>query len=129
MLVLISFNWIQLVVNGYIWHIDITKPIIFQFFVQLTSFAVAILVAFYCFTTPIVPSVEEWFQSWPPKRVSIADDPYWNSQFMESKRVPFKCILDNSKDLDGKSKNTLCGLLALKGIFKIDHSKIGSHVI
>ena len=33
-----------------------TYDIIFQFFIHLTSFAVVILVKFYCFTSPFVPS-------------------------------------------------------------------------
>ena len=53
---------------------------IFQFFVHLTYFVVAILVKFYCFTNLFVPSLEVksmvpgW---WPPERVSIVDGPYW----------------------------------------------------
>ena len=41
-----------------IWHVNITKRIIFQFFIDLDSFVVAVLVKFYCFTSQFVPNLE-----------------------------------------------------------------------
>ena len=46
----------QKLYGGNIWHI--TKRIIFGFFIQLTSFIVAILVKFYCFISPFAPNIE-----------------------------------------------------------------------
>ena len=64
-----------------IWLVNITKPIIFQFFMHLTSFVVAILVKLHCFTSPFVHNLRpnQWFQSWSPERVGIADGPYWQN--------------------------------------------------
>ena len=44
--------------NGNVWHVNITKPIIFRIFIHLTSLLVVILVKFYCFTIPYVPELE-----------------------------------------------------------------------
>ena len=40
------------------WPVNITNPIIFQFFIHITSFVVAILVKFNCFTSPFVSNFE-----------------------------------------------------------------------
>ena len=60
------------------------KTIIFKYFMHLTSFVVAILVKFYCFTSPYLdPTLRPnwWFQSWPPEIFSIADGPYYEWYF------------------------------------------------
>ena len=41
-----------------IWHVNIAKPIIFQFFIHIASFIVALLEKFYYFTSPSVPKLE-----------------------------------------------------------------------
>ena len=48
----------QILHDENIWLADITKPNIFQFFMCLTSFVVAILIKFYCFISPFVPSLD-----------------------------------------------------------------------
>ena len=45
-------------INGKITHVNITKSIIFQFFIHLASFVVAILVKFLHFASPFVPNLE-----------------------------------------------------------------------
>ena len=49
-------------------HVNITKQIIFQSFMRITGFAVAILTKFYLYQT-LRPNQE--FQRWPPKMVGI----------------------------------------------------------
>ena len=41
-----------------VWHLNISKPSVIQFFVSLTSMFIFILVKFYCFARSFVPNIE-----------------------------------------------------------------------
>ena len=66
--------------GGNICHVNITKPMIFQFSVHLTSFVGVddLSLKSCCFRDHLYPTLRpnRWFQSWPPERVSITDDPH-----------------------------------------------------
>ena len=67
---------------------NITKPIIFWYFMHLTSFVITILVKSYCFASLFVPILRpnQCLQGWPPEIVSIADGPYSQNIFQWSYR-------------------------------------------
>ena len=61
-----------------IWHINITRSIIFQFSIHIASFVDVILVKFYFSQAHLYPILRpnQSFQRWPPDIVSIFNGPY-----------------------------------------------------
>ena len=68
-----------------IWYVNITRPIIFQFFIYLTSFVVAILIKFNCFTIPFFPNLED--KSVVPKLTTRDNDHCWWTLFSSVRPV------------------------------------------
>ena len=54
----IQFKLARKLYHETIWHMTITRLIISQFLIYITSFVIAISVRFYCFTGPSVPNLE-----------------------------------------------------------------------
>ena len=72
-----------------------TKPVIFQFFVHLISFVVAVLVKFYCFTSLFVPYLEA--KSVVPELATRdSEHCWWSSLFGHSCyhfiKISMRCI-------------------------------------
>ena len=61
----------------YIWYVNITKAIIFQFSIHITSVVLAILAKFYCFTSPFVPNLEA--KSVVPATITRNSEHCWRS--------------------------------------------------
>ena len=73
--------------NKNVWHVNITKPIIFRVFIHLTSVVVVILVKLFCFTSPFVTKLDA--KSVVPELTTRDSEHSWWS--LLTAHAPSKC--------------------------------------